>query len=266
MSEVHIRVDRGNASLLQQRLGSVHSTVLQALALLLPVLVSISAEPARAGLALVALSVALFWEAVFLYWRRRRISCHAVTTGMIVTVMIPVSLPLWQLGIVLSMGVVLAEQVFGGRGFGFLNSAAVSLALLVFSFPEHQLTGGGYSVALAVLPGAILLLAAGLLSGRVLAGFVVAGALCLATSSGGVGADLVGAGVVASFGLVFLVGDGFAAASTNQGRWLYGALAGGLFVLLGAHPEAVVFAALLASLSAPLLDVIGQRLMRRRVV
>ena len=62
------------------------------------------------------------------------------------------------------------------------------------------------------------------------------------------------------FGILFLVGDAVCAAATRAGRWMYGVLAGALLVLLSPTPgqgisvDSVVFAALLASVFAPLID------------
>src|SRR5690606_32677192 len=63
-----------------------------------------------------------------------------------------------------------------------------------------------------------------------------------------------------AIGLVFLVGDPVASAATRWGRWIYGALAGGLASLFGwagtgiDGPQPIVMAALVASLFAPLID------------
>ena len=72
------------------------------------------------------------------------------------------------------------------------------------------------------------------------------------------GSDPAALGVALAFGLVFLIGHPVAAAATNAGRWIYGALAGGLIALFSQggtdFAEAVVFASLMASIFAPLID------------
>ena len=216
-----------------------------------------------------ALIAALFWENLFALVRRRTHTAHGLTTALIVAVMVPVTVPLWQVGLAVTMGVVLAEMVFGGRGFGFLSAAVTSLAILIFSFPGIVLTGGEPWIAAASLPGAAWLLAIGLISWRVL--LAACATFFVVALVQGEALDLVTTGSALIFGLLFLACDPMGAASTNPGRWLYGGLTGGLIALLGAgsgpaiSANAVVFAVLLSSIFAPLLDqlVILQNARRR---
>lgn len=227
---------------------------------LLPVLLAAVAlrGPSVLAVLLVALIAALAWEGAFAMLRRRPLTAHGVTTALIVAIMVPVTIPLWQIAVAASLGVVLGELAFGGRGFGFLNAAAVSLAFLVFSFPGVSLVGGAPWVAAAALPGAALLLVAGLAPWRTLlaAGLMVA----LAGTLAGEPLAPVATGAALMVGLVFLGCDPVAGAGTSAGQWLCGALTGGLVVLFGAGTgpaiaiNAVVFAVLLASIFVPLLD------------
>lgn len=229
----------------------------QTIALLPPVVVVALADPARYAVALAAaLLVTLAWEAIFAVVRKHPFSFNGLTTALIFVVMIPEVLPMWQLAMMLSLGVIFGELIFGGRGYGFVNPAVIALCLLVFSFPQVQLPVASQSLALAAVPGAILLLLLGLISERVIVGTLagVVGLLFLA----GTDVDILAIVTALGFGLVFLICDPTGAASTNPGRWIYGVLAGGLFVLFaGDDPltsEAVVFAAMMASVLAPLID------------
>ena len=233
-------------------------TLTQAAALVLPVLAAMALRGAGVALVLAAaLITALFWEILFALIRGRPITGHGLTTALILAVMIPLTVPLWQIGVAVSLGVVLAELIFGGGGFGFLNAAVASLAFLSFSFPGVMLVGNEPWVAAASLPGAAVLLALGLISWRVLVAAAVF-VLGITAFQGEVLAPLETAAAL-TFGLVFLACDPIGAASTNPGRWLYGALVAGLIVVFGGSgatlsTNALVFAVLLASIFAPLLD------------
>lgn len=243
---------------LLQSWGLAGITILQILALLPPLAVVVF-ERGSGQLELLAFSIGtvVVWDLIFSAVRKRRVGFHGVTVALIVVVFLPADLPLWQLVLTLSLGLVLGEHVFGGRGFGFLSSAAVCLSLLLFSFPHVQLEQVSQSVALATLPGALLLLVFGLISWRVVIGTVagLVGLLLLLNYE----LQAVSIGAVLVFGLVFLVSDPTSAASTNPGRWIYGLLASFLILLFsGASAavtsEGVVFAALMASVFAPLID------------
>ena len=155
----------------------------------------------------------------------------------------------------------------------------VSLALLVFSFPGIALLGGEGWITAATLPGGFLLFAVGLISGRVLLAALAAALLAGVVQGGGL---LPQAVATLAFGLVFLGCDPVGSASTRPGRWVHGALIGGLTVafagaafpgLTSADPapgqNALVFAVLLAGVFAPLVDYLvsveAAARMRRRV-
>lgn len=226
-------------------------------ALALPVVVMAEVGSARLIILIaIAAATALAWEFAFSALRNRPPGLHGIATGLIVVILSPADIAIWQLVLMLSLGVLLADLVFGGRGFGFLSPATVTLALVAFSFPQLDLMSPQQTLAQASIPGMVLLVALGLISWRVLLGTALGFAAAVAAL--GQAVDPVGAVTALAFGPTFLVADPLAAAATNLGRLIYGALAGALCVVLtgGAvvTTEAVVFAALLATIFAPLID------------
>lgn len=206
----------------------------------------------------VALAVVAAWQGVFRVTAGMPMSPTALVSAVAVGVLAPGDLALWQLVLAVSFGTVLGELVFGGWGRNFLSGAVVTLAFVYISFPDVGHAPAGPMVALACLPAALMLLATGILPWRV----PVAAVTALAATALLLGIDLAalaGLGGVA-FGLVFLLGDPVASPSTPAGRVVYGALGGALTALLGpgfggvGAPQAVVFATLLASVFAPLID------------
>ncbi|MGB5557599.1 MAG: RnfABCDGE type electron transport complex subunit D [Paracoccaceae bacterium] len=234
-------------------------TLLQVVALLAPVLASlITRGMAAVQVGILVLIVSLVWEALFAFVRRRPLTWHGLTTALILVVMAPDTVPLWELALAVSFGVTLGELVFGGRGFGFLNGAVAALAFLIFSFPGTGLAGNSALIAICSLPGALLLMVAGLISWRVLVSAI--GVLTVFSLAKSGEFDPATTLAAVAFALVFLVCDPLSAASTNPGRWVYGGLVGGLAVyfdpLAGPAfaPSALVFAALLGGIFAPLID------------
>lgn len=231
-------------------------TLAQSISLILPLAVVAKYDMSHLAHLGAALGAALVFENIFAALRTGNLSFHGVTTALIVTVLMPPDIASWQVIVVVSLGVVLSELVFGGRGFGFLNAATVALALLLISFPQVQLLAPTQTLALATLPGGLLLLALGFISVRVLLGAVVGVVAGLVVSGQSLDAVLIVSAI--AFGLLFLICDPVSAAATSVGRWIYGALAGGLVVIFspegGITTQAVVFAALLAGIFAPLID------------
>ena len=218
----------------------------------------------------VALLVTLGWQIVFAWSRHSPIGWDGIVTAIAFVVMVPAAVPLWQIAMAITFGVVIGEQIFGGRGRAFLNPAAVGLTFLFFSFPTSASGTASGLIGLATLPGAVLLVLLGLISWRVIiaaiAGFAVAAFLA------GI-ADPLALLIPGSFafGLIFLGCDPVSAAATNPGRLIYGGLIGAFTVALGEAGDAVevssvVFAVLLGSIFAPVIDhaVIWLHARRRR--
>lgn len=259
----------GPETLLPGNWDANRQAVVSAAAIAVPLAVSIAARGSALLVPLVlTIGLAVLWHLVFARLRGRSSGWDGIVTAMIFVVMVPAAVPPWQLGLALSFGLVLGDLVFGGRGRGFLSPAAVGLAFLLFSFPASEAAASGTATAISAIVGGALFLVAGILSWRVVAGFA-AGMVGLALPW-----DLAGGWpglpeATLILGLVFLVGDPVAAACTNAGRWVYGLLAGVLVVLLehagGGILSSVVFAALLASIFAPLIDqaVISANVRRR---
>lgn len=232
-------------------------TIAQSLALVPPVVVvGWSNAPGLAPVLLCAATTAIVWEMVFGALRQRLFSAHGITTALIFALLCPTDIALWQLAFAVSMGVVFGELIFGGRGFGFVSPAALSLSLLVVAFPDVVLPATTREVALAVFPGVALLLIVGLISLSVLAGVGFGTIVLLLMTGQAIEPRLIA--VALSVGAVFLVADPTAAATTPVGRWLYGVLAGVMVVVFspegGFTTEAIVAAALFANVIAPLID------------
>ena len=205
---------------------------------------------------LLAMGLAVIWEAVFAWIRRRPMAWDGLVSGLIFALLVPAQTPFWQQGLALSFGLVMGDLIFGGRGRGFLSPACVGLAFLLFSFPQAGAEDLGLMTMIAALGGGAILLGLGLLSWRVVLGFCLP-LLAGAALSGAPEAVAWMPNATLALGLIFLIGDPVAAASTNPGRWAYGGMAGALVMLFGSEGSAlasVVFAGLLASLFAPLMD------------
>ena len=52
---------------------------------------------------------------------------------------LPADIPLWQVAIGISFGVVIGKEVFGGTGKNFLNPALTGSAFLYFAYPAQYL-------------------------------------------------------------------------------------------------------------------------------
>lgn len=228
---------------------------------LLPVLavVLVQRGPAWLPVLLVCLGAVLLWQAFFALVRRQPMVLDGLATAIALAIVLLPDIPLYQIALSASFGVVAGELIFGGRAFSFLHPSVLAVAFLLFSFPGTGLAVTDPAFAIAVLPGAAVLLALRLISWRVAAGAVI-GCVLAALS---LGADSSFWTALASgsalYVLVFFACDPYAAAATRTGRWLYGAIFGVLLVLLkgtaGATGfEAGIFAALLSMVFAPLID------------
>jgi Na+-transporting NADH:ubiquinone oxidoreductase subunit B len=87
---------------------------------------------------IVTFAVGGTWEAVFAVVRRHEINEGFLVTGMLFPLILPPTIPLWQVALGISFGVVLGKEVFGGTGYNILNPALVSRAFVFFAYPAEM--------------------------------------------------------------------------------------------------------------------------------
>lgn len=92
---------------------------------------------------LVSAICALFWEAVFAVGRGLEMSEGWGVTALLLALILPPSMPLWQVALGTSFGIVLGKEIFGGTGRNFLNPALAGYAFLFFAYPS-QFSGDVY--------------------------------------------------------------------------------------------------------------------------
>ena len=80
------------------------------------------------------------WEVLFSVVRKHEINEGMLVTGFLFPMILPASIPLWQVALGISFGVVVAKEIFGGVGKNFLNPALASRAFLFFAYPG-QISG-----------------------------------------------------------------------------------------------------------------------------
>ncbi|MDH2997426.1 NADH:ubiquinone reductase (Na(+)-transporting) subunit B [Pasteurellaceae bacterium LFhippo2] len=81
-----------------------------------------------------------FWEVVFAMVRRHEINEGFFVTSILLALIVPPTLPLWQAALAATFGVVVAKEVFGGVGKNFMNPALAGRAFLFFAYPA-QISG-----------------------------------------------------------------------------------------------------------------------------
>ena len=89
---------------------------------------------------LVSYAVGGAWEVLFATVRKHEINEGFLVTGLLFPLTLPPTIPLWQVAIGISFGVVLGKEIFGGTGFNVLNPALTARAFLFFAYPA-QITG-----------------------------------------------------------------------------------------------------------------------------
>lgn len=234
--------------------------------------------------------------------------CSAAVTGMLLAMLLPVGVPVWMgvIGGVFAIAVI--KMAFGGIGRNRLNPALGGYCLLMILFSEQmrdfsygthegatllgQLLSGetvdpfpmlwgntagalGTTSSAAILAGAVILLAFGIIKLRIPAAVCLSFVLVLGLF-GGQGFDqlylttqLLGGGFL--LGAWFLASDYVTSPITKGGQILYGLFIGtaaAVLRLLGIE-EAIVYAVLLGNLAVPFLEKLtipkafGQRKMTR---
>ncbi|GGI94954.1 NADH:ubiquinone reductase (Na(+)-transporting) subunit B [Halopseudomonas pertucinogena] len=109
---------------------------------------------------LVTFVVGGFWEVLFASIRRHEVNEGFFVTSVLFALILPPSIPLWQVALGISFGVVIGKEVFGGTGKNFLNPALTGRAFLFFAYPA-QISGDAVWAAVDGFSGATALSVAG---------------------------------------------------------------------------------------------------------
>lgn len=87
-----------------------------------------------------------FWEVLFASVRKHEINEGFFVTSVLFALTLPATIPLWQVALGITFGVVIAKEIFGGTGRNFLNPALSGRAFLYFAYPA-QISGDQVWVA-----------------------------------------------------------------------------------------------------------------------
>lgn len=76
-----------------------------------------------------------FWEVVFASIRKHEVNEGFFVSSVLFALILPATIPLWQVALGITFGIVIGKEIFGGTGRNFLNPALTGRAFLYFSFP-----------------------------------------------------------------------------------------------------------------------------------
>lgn len=220
--------------------------------------------------------------------------CSALVTGLLLALSLPVSAPLWIGAIGGVFAIAIVKICFGGLGKNILNPALTARCFLMLLFREHMTnyvcdaysgatpldavnaghlvdpypmflgnTGGciGETSVIAILAGAIFLLAIGIIQLRIPFAGMIAFGITL-TLFGGKGFDelylvtqFCGGGFMLA--IWFMATDYSTSPITRKGKYIYGALIGiftALLRIFAGVTEGVAYAILFANLLVPFIE------------
>lgn len=89
---------------------------------------------------IVSYAVGLGTEFTFCVIRNHPVSEGFLVTGMLIALVMPPHIPLWQVALATVFAVVIGKEVFGGTGMNILNVAMTARAFLYFAYPA-QISG-----------------------------------------------------------------------------------------------------------------------------
>jgi len=86
----------------------------------------------------VVYAVGFFWETLFASIRGHQISEGLLVSGLLFPLTLPPTMPLWQVAVGFSFGIVIGKEIFGGVGRNFLNPALTGRAFVFFAYPNNM--------------------------------------------------------------------------------------------------------------------------------
>ena len=86
---------------------------------------------------LVSYATGAVWEVLFPIIRKQEIDEGFLVTGWLIPLILPPTIPLWQVIVATSFGMVIGKMIFGGTGKNIFNPALVTRAFLFFAYPGN---------------------------------------------------------------------------------------------------------------------------------
>ncbi len=88
----------------------------------------------------VSYGVGLLTEFIFCVVRQHPVEEGFLVSGLLIPLVMPPAIPLWQVGMATVFAVIIGKEVFGGTGMNILNVALLARAFLYFAYPS-QISG-----------------------------------------------------------------------------------------------------------------------------
>ncbi|MEQ8423878.1 MAG: RnfABCDGE type electron transport complex subunit D, partial [Cyclobacteriaceae bacterium] len=85
---------------------------------------------------IVSYGVGLGVEFIFSTIRRHPVNEGYLVTGMLIPLVMPPDIPLWQVALATIFAVIIGKEAFGGTGMNVLNVALTARAFLYFAYPS----------------------------------------------------------------------------------------------------------------------------------
>lgn len=85
---------------------------------------------------IVSYAVGLGVEFIFATIRRHPVNEGFLVTGMLIPLIMPPDIPLWQVALATIFAVIIGKEAFGGTGMNVLNVALMARAFLYFAYPS----------------------------------------------------------------------------------------------------------------------------------
>jgi len=78
-----------------------------------------------------------FWEILFAIIRKHPISEGFLVTCALIPLTLPPAIPLWQVSVATSFGIVIGKEIFGGVGMNIFNPALMARVFIFFTYPSN---------------------------------------------------------------------------------------------------------------------------------
>ncbi len=93
-------------------------------------------------------------EAIFSIVRKHDINEGFLVTWMLFPLVLPPTIPLWQVSLGIAFGVLFGKEIFGGTGMNILNPALTARAFLFFAYPA-EISGDKVWIAAETSPDGV---------------------------------------------------------------------------------------------------------------